>query len=196
MSYKEIHANGYGSTLGNSTRYVPLDFITKLMCRVAADGMTRSPPTTRRTILRNGAIASSLALGGTTLSGVGAARRPGGAAFISVDDFNKALDDDQTFKIVEADDWSLEHSAGCSGRENAPTEEYTGYLILFEEGIFDYCCDTLGHLYVEPNRNVETDIWQDVASTRPCPPTATATNPFGTEYDQEVLKIAFKPHTE
>lgn len=149
----------------------------------------------RRNVLKAGAVTSgTLVLGSTAMTGGVAARRVGGAGFMTVEDFDQALDGDRTFKLLEADGWTLDHAAGCSGRGRGRTKSYTGYRIRFAEGVDDEDEGaTHGHLYVEPRRHVTLGEWQDVVRARACPPDGTTTDPDGNESSAAVLQVAFQP---
>lgn len=149
----------------------------------------------RRNVLRSGAIASgTLLFGGVSHTDIAAARGLGGAGFMSLEDFDKALDEDRTFKVLEADGWTMEHTGDCEGPGDGPTREYTGYLIRFAEGIYDdKGLPTLGHVYVESNRRVATGLWEDVTVSSECAVPGTATSPDGTEYEQALVQVTFRP---
>ena len=156
------------------------------------ENTSRTKGIARRDLLRKGALgASALVVGGATV-GAAETRRQGGAGFLTEEDFGKRPADDSRFEINGPSPFVLEHPAGCSGNPNAPEKQYQGYEI-------EYQGDTglkLATLFLESERNVETGVLQDFATTRECPPDATVIDtrtgqPLGGTFP--LLKVAFQP---
>lgn len=148
-------------------------------------------PASRREVLKKSAIASGVfVVGGSAVGtvaagrGKGNAKGGGGSGFLSPGAYN-ALKNTK-FEIVREINWTLEHSAGCSGNGKAKTKTFQGYRVEPESGQHR-------HLYIEPNRNVNLGVWQEIASAHDCPPDAPFYRGDTKVGETPVKKIAFKP---